>query len=714
MNAHSDHDNALAAERAVNEAYLKQSEEDNGRAATRAATVGMAANVIWGGDAPRVARRRSGALIGRVALECEDSELQDFYVAPAHVESVTMLIVSWAAPLAGLLFEGRNWDPRSVPDPRTAPDPQTLLARRTFSTRGDDVVGIADDIEPGTDQHAVFRRGTEAPTIPAPPPVPSAPPAPAHASATPPKQPPPPPAVAAPPVDDRDPQGDSGTARIEEMSSSPDQDPAQTLQPSTELQRAGHLVMDALEKSRDTQLHAILQTLQPDQYRVVTRSATEDLAVQGHPGTGKTIVATHRAAFLTHLENRNRLKKVGLVGPTDEWVSHVYGVLDETGAEGVEVISIETLIRKLAGGSIQPQHRENEREFQTSWAIVRVAEQTVTDLGERLWSVSSTEKKLSMVTKHLVGACITGSPLVDGLSPECRDWLRAARSYEHARTDASYLLFLAGVGIAVAPRSAKQLYENLIVDEVQDLRPAEWRILDTLRRADGRWSLFGDMNQRRADVTWDSWESLLTHLGVGPADGSVLEHETLTTGYRSNDAILRYAGWLLPRRERRHRTLRSGSRDAVEVRSRVTPQKLFASAEAEARALAAEFDGGLVAVIVWSQDHADKMRHYFLESGWRRAPRTGSRTTFVLPAAPRSDGEPTRRGHLRIIRAVQARGLEFDGVVVVEPAAFQQNLGRHGSLYTSLTRANKKLVVVHSKPLPQELKGRVRSGPARR
>lgn len=42
------------------------------------------------------------------------------------------------------------------------------------------------------------------------------------------------------------------------------------------------------------------------------------------------------------------------------------------------------------------------------------------------------------------------------------------------------------------------------------------------------------------------------------------------------------------------------------------------------------------------------------------------------------------------------------------------NLGRHGSLYTSLTRANKKLVVVHAEPLPQALKGRVRSESARR
>ena len=55
-----------------------------------------------------------------------------------------------------------------------------------------------------------------------------------------------------------------------------------------------------------------------------------------------------------------------------------------------------------------------------------------------------------------------------------------------------------------------------------------------------------------------------------------------------------------------------------------------------------------------------------------------------------------------------ARGLEFDGVVVVEPADFPENLGKHGRLYTALTRANKELTVVHSRPLPKAIRGRGR------
>ena len=61
-------------------------------------------------------------------------------------------------------------------------------------------------------------------------------------------------------------------------------------------------------------------------------------------------------------------------------------------------------------------------------------------------------------------------------------------------------------------------------------------------------------------------------------------------------------------------------------------------------------------------------------------------------------------GVIRLLSHDQARGLEFDGVVVVEPANFPSNEGRLGSLYTSLTRANKELVVVNHKALPSALR----------
>ncbi len=65
-----------------------------------------------------------------------------------------------------------------------------------------------------------------------------------------------------------------------------------------------------------------------------------------------------------------------------------------------------------------------------------------------------------------------------------------------------------------------------------------------------------------------------------------------------------------------------------------------------------------------------------------------------------SDGELG----VRVLSADDARGLEFDAVVVVEPIDFPKNLGRRGLLYASLTRANRSLAVGHSRALPDELR----------
>ena len=102
-------------------------------------------------------------------------------------------------------------------------------------------------------------------------------------------------------------------------------------------------------------------------------------------------------------------------------------------------------------------------------------------------------------------------------------------------------------------------------------------------------------------------------------------------------------------------------------------------------------------MIAWDNNKLNEIQSLCLKAGWRQA--EGDPWTLHHPSSH-------SRGQLRLARPVFVRGLEFDGVVVVEPADFQKNLGRHGSLYTALTRANQKLVVVYSKALPKDLKGK--------
>jgi superfamily I DNA/RNA helicase len=113
---------------------------------------------------------------------------------------------------------------------------------------------------------------------------------------------------------------------------------------------------------------------------------------------------------------------------------------------------------------------------------------------------------------------------------------------------------------------------------------------------------------------------------------------------------------------------------------------------AEALRLAHVHEGGSVAVIAVNR---------------RPLVREFRRSGFTM-AGPESR-TLTRNGRsVSVLDAEEARGLEFDAVVVVEPAEFPKNLGRHGLLYTSLTRANRQLAVVHALPLPDALRRHAR------
>jgi len=64
---------------------------------------------------------------------------------------------------------------------------------------------------------------------------------------------------------------------------------------------------------------------------------------------------------------------------------------------------------------------------------------------------------------------------------------------------------------------------------------------------------------------------------------------------------------------------------------------------------------------------------------------------------------------LRVLTLDEARGLEFDAVLILEPSEFLSHRTVKGALYTSLTRANKQLVIVHTGDLPRELRTATKS-----
>jgi DNA helicase IV len=209
-----------------------------------------------------------------------------------------------------------------------------------------------------------------------------------------------------------------------------------------------------------------------------------------------------------------------------------------------------------------------------------------------------------------------------------------------------------------APRS----YGHVIVDEAQDLSPMQ--LLAISRRAlDGSLTILGDVAQATGPVVYKRWEELEPFL----PDAAELEIEELRHAYRVPAEIMDFALPLLA-------VIAPEVEPPLAYRKGGDPPRLVRVAEAELlesalrEAVALEDLGGLLAVIV-------------------------PRGTIVEDDFP-----------FPILTPRQAKGLEFDHVVVVEPAAIADD-GDRGlrELYVALTRPTKTLVVVHARPMPEPL-----------
>lgn len=650
----------LDRERAVNEQYLRKMRATVERSAGLERNVAATRNLTWSGRAPGsvMSPRVIGPIIGRVGLSEPDELLgTGFYIGPWHQEWETAQVVSWAAPKSKLFYEGRRANDELA---------RRVAARRTFEVRGDDLRSYVDEPERGHDPEKVFADGTDSSLAVPAAPRPVARPARSGAVA---------------------PSGDSAEPEH------PAPPPGQVLAAPTDAPalRAEAVVMEAIRSPKKGRLKAVLATLQPDQYRLVTWPDDQPLVVQGAPGTGKTIVATHRASFLTHRDRTPRpLRRVALIGPTEQYVEHVAEVQREIGGT-VQIMSLPGVLRYFSRATPASRSLVGHR-LDTAWRIGQVLERCARVLRKNGKLVGDRSRDARVLLREFLHPQTGFAPLFSDNEEfeleELDEWRLEIRSRERAMSDARYLPFLAAAHLAVAPPTADERFEHLVIDEAQDIRPLEWRIIDMMLEPGGTMSLFGDMNQRHSDWSPPSWTSLIEMLELGDADSQV-EVQEMGVGFRSTKQILRFANQLLPRGQRSATALQDGPEPRVEKARR---ESLVGDVHRMAVELAGRYAQGTVAVIsMQPTPHSDRMRN----EGWSRGQARGSW---------RRDGHAV----VHVLRPDEARGLEFDGVVVVEPADFPENLGRLGPLYTSLTRATKELAVVYCSRLPRDLKTRSR------
>ncbi len=654
----------LEAERAVNELYQRKMRDAIARQERIARGQTTTRNQLW--TSPGAPSTMAGLvvtpLVGRVALGVDDSLLgRGFYIGPWHQEWIGAQVVSWAAPVASLFYSG------SASSDLLARD---VTARRTFVVELESIVGFVDDAEPSCREADPFASGAITLTVPVPPS-----PARVTTEVLQPARP-----------DDQAPSGEScqTTPQVPESLDGTPLDAESTVVPvaSTVGLRAETALRTVLERPRSGRLAPVLATLQAEQYRLVTWPDDLALVVQGQPGTGKTIIATHRAAYLTHPErDGGPLHNVALVGPTEEYSKHVGQVIKYLGAEEVRVIHLQQFLAGLADPVYHLAPAVDEQRLDADWRLGRLVERAAAILRDAGVFERSRGNPLRTLVDALARSDALLAPML-AQQPELADWVSALGSFERARTNQRFLPFLASAALAVRPSSPPP-FEHLVVDEAQDLRPLEWRVLVKHLRPSAGMTLLGDMNQRRSDWSPETWRQLVIDLDVVPDED--FQPEVLDISFRTTREILRFSNQLLARGKRTVRAIRTGPPPAVK---RVSSTELVAAAMRESESLAARHPQGLVAVIsVDPQRVSDRFR----ATGWSRRLSLGHAWA--------------RRGHtVLILHPANARGLEFDGVVVVEPADYPRNVGRLGLLYTSLTRAVHELVVVHSRPLPSGLR----------
>ncbi|GAB2864587.1 AAA family ATPase [Actinocorallia aurea] len=108
---------------------------------------------------------------------------------------------------------------------------------------------------------------------------------------------------------------------------------------------ASRLLTDEIERPRTGPMRDIVATIQPEQDVIVRDELAKTVCVQGAPGTGKTAVGLHRAAYLlfTHRERLNR-SGVLIVGPNRAFLSYISGVLPALGEVRVDQATVADLL----------------------------------------------------------------------------------------------------------------------------------------------------------------------------------------------------------------------------------------------------------------------------------------------------------------------------------------------------------------------------------
>ncbi|MEV6751532.1 RNA polymerase recycling motor ATPase HelR [Streptomyces sp. NPDC051214] len=146
----------------------------------------------------------------------------------------------------------------------------------------------------------------------------------------------------------------------------------------------GHAALDdqsafiaSLGGNRSSRMRDVLATIQSDQDAIIRAGSRGALVVDGGPGTGKTVVALHRSAYLLYSDPRLGHSRGGVlfVGPHRPYLNYVADVLPSLGEEGVQTCILQDLVTE--GATAQPESDPEVARLKASADMVKAIEKAV-------------------------------------------------------------------------------------------------------------------------------------------------------------------------------------------------------------------------------------------------------------------------------------------------------------------------------------------------
>ena len=526
-------------------------------------------------------------------------------------------------------------------------------------------------------------------------------------------------------------------------------------------------LLTVLSRGRTGQLGDIVATIQAEQDEIIRSSQQGVLVVEGGPGTGKTVVALHRAAYLLYtfrfpLEDQGVL----VVGPNRVFLRYIEKVLPSLGEAGVEQVVLADLVR---GHSFSAKDSENVARIKGDLRMAKIVVNSVGDRqralhkdveigfgagylrltrGESATIVREARRRFRRhnaahhwVETEVVTAMIASSHNQELDLESTRDALREIKEFQavinymwpvltpaellHDLYSSKALMRLAAQKVCtpaeyeslyrqralsladakfsdadvavldealavLGPRPRRsgrineadeiRTYGHIVIDEVQDLSPMQLRMISR-RSLNGSMTIVGDIAQATSAHAPASWQEVLAHLPKKNPSRII----GLTVGYRIPKQIMDLATQVMlaaAPNQVAPVSVREG--DAAPKFVQCSGGELLAKLIDETNRLVTELSDGNVAIVCPDEMTEEICRA--LDSAKIVYGRAGaSGIEFGLTVVPVS----------------VIKGLELDGVVVVEPAKIVA-AQTHGlrALYVALTRSTRRLSVVHSQALP--------------